>query len=161
MGASRERAWLAISEHVAEEDGFTAACAVEHQRSRRVRSLAAVLVLLAVVLCATEGGAVQIFFEQSGGFAGMRFNSTVDTEKLPSEEAQKVLRLVEKADFFHLPEQIASPRPQPDRYRYSITVRGEGGSHTVHVSEEAVPACLAPLVRYLKEVMPQERASPR
>jgi hypothetical protein len=96
---------------------------------------------------------MRISIEQSGGFAGLRRSAVMDTDELDAAEAEELVRLVEGADFFALPTVIESPRPQPDRFRYVITVSREDGGHTVSVGEEAMPAGLALLVRRLVGMM--------
>ena len=94
---------------------------------------------------------MKVIFEQSGGLAGLRQHLDIDTEELKSFDAVVLLMLIDEVDFFALPERIISTRPQPDRFRYSITVSTNEGSHTVSVSEEAMPAGLEKLVRWLTE----------
>lgn len=98
-----------------------------------------------------EGEPLKITFEQSGGIAGLRFDTTLETAGLPPEDAQKLRRMVDDADFFNLPPRIVSPRPQPDRFQYKLKVQESNRQHTVTVSEEALPASLAPLVKWLGE----------
>ncbi|HEY6873219.1 MAG TPA: protealysin inhibitor emfourin [Geobacteraceae bacterium] len=100
---------------------------------------------------------MKITFEQSGGFAGLRFSTAIDTDVLTPEKAQDLIRLVEAADFFNLPARIVSIRPQPDRFQYKLTVREKGRQHTVAVSEEAMPVSLGPLVKWLAEAARQGR----
>lgn len=92
---------------------------------------------------------MKISFEQTGGIAGMRFTTAVDTSALPPEEAKKLRQMVDDADLFNLPARIVSPRPQPDRFQYKLQVQESGRQHTVTVSEEAMPTGLAPLVKWL------------
>jgi len=98
-----------------------------------------------------EGEPLKISFEQTGGIAGLRFATTVDTAGLSPEDAQKLRRMVDEADFFNLPAHIVSPRPQPDRFQYKLKVQGDNRQHSVTVSEEALPGGLAPLVKWLGE----------
>ncbi len=94
---------------------------------------------------------MKISFEQTGGIAGLRFATTVDTAGLSPEDAQKLRQMVVDADFFNLPARIVSPRPQPDRFQYKLQAQENNRQHTVTVSEEALPAGLAPLVKWLGE----------
>jgi len=94
---------------------------------------------------------LKINFEQSGGFAGLRFSKVIDSEELAPDKAQQLIQLVEAADFFNLPARIASPRPQPDRFQYKLIVMDQGKQHTVTVSEEAISVNLDPLVKWLAE----------
>jgi hypothetical protein len=92
---------------------------------------------------------MRISFERMGGFAGIRKQTIVDTATLPPNEAQELLRLVEAADLFKLPEQITSPNPQSDRFQYKLMVEDQGKQHTVTVSEAALPETLRPLIEWL------------
>lgn len=100
---------------------------------------------------------MRISFESSGGFAGIRITTAVNTADLPSDEARTLHQLVADADFFHLPAKITSPVPQPDRFQYQLTVQENGWQHTVTVSEEAMPAALQPLVQWLLNAARRER----
>ncbi|MBG1269331.1 protealysin inhibitor emfourin [Nostoc sp. WHI] len=93
---------------------------------------------------------MRISFERTGGFAGISKKTTVDTADLPPNEAATLLRLVEVADLFRLPEQITSPNPQSDRFQYKLTVEDNGKQHTVTVSESALPGTLRPLIEWLQ-----------
>ena len=99
----------------------------------------------------TTDNTMRISFERTGGFAGMRLTTTVDTATLPPEEANQLRQLVEAADFFHLPATITSPSPQPDRFQYRLTVEENGQQHTVRVSEAAAPDALRPLIEWLMD----------
>ncbi len=94
---------------------------------------------------------MKITFEQSGGFAGLNRRLEIDTEELKSIDAVVLMMLIDEANFFSLPARIISPRPQPDRFSYSITVTTNEGTHTVNVSEEAITEGVEKLVRWLRE----------
>ena len=90
--------------------------------------------------------------ERTGGFAGMRFETTVDSDTLEADDAQKLRQLVENSDFFRLPAQIAPQKPQPDRFQYTLTIETNGNTHTVTAGETALPATMRPLVDWLTQV---------
>ena len=77
--------------------------------------------------------------------------TAVDEKDLAPDEAQKLRQLVEEADFFSLPGKIISRSPQPDRFQYELRLEEKGRQHTVAMSEEAMPAKLKPLVKWLME----------
>jgi len=104
-----------------------------------------------------ETETVRISFERTGGFAGIRVTTAVNTADLPPDEARTLHQLVADADFFHLPAKITSPTPQPDRFQYKLEVQENGRQHTVTVSEEAMPAALQPLVQWLLNAARRER----
>ena len=101
---------------------------------------------------------MQIAFERTGGFGGMRLTATVDTKKLSAEEAQELEETVQAAGFFDLPAEISSETPGADRIRYKLTVEAEGRRHTVELGEAAAPEQLRTLLRRLTAVA---RSAPR
>ncbi len=100
---------------------------------------------------------MRISFERSGGFAGITMKTAVDEKDLAPDEAQKLRKLVEEADFFNSPGKITSRSPQPDRFQYELKLEENDRQHTVTMSEEAMPARLKPLVNWLMEKSRQTR----
>lgn len=92
---------------------------------------------------------MQIQFERRGGFAGLRAGATLNTDSIPSDEAHELLELIDKADFFNLPEKFPMPKKGADYFQYRFTIEAEGKKHTIEVSEPAVPAALRPLLQFL------------
>lgn len=90
---------------------------------------------------------MKLDFRQTGGFAGLAKTLHIETDKLPSDEASKVIGLVKASGFFS----IESPDlvPQPDRETYTITLTTEDGNRTLHLGSNAVPPSLKPLLQYL------------
>jgi hypothetical protein len=97
-------------------------------------------------------GILRVFFERSGGFAGIRIATTIDAANLSPEQVEKLKQLIQDADFFHLPAVIASHPPQPDRFQYKIEVDQDGQQHVVVVGEASIPAGLRPLVTWLMDL---------
>jgi hypothetical protein len=83
--------------------------------------------------------------------------TAVDEKDLALDEAQKLRQLVEEADFFNSPGKITPRSPQPDRFQYELKLEEKGRQHTVTMSEEAMPAKLKPLVKWLMEKARQAR----
>ena len=92
---------------------------------------------------------MRISIERSGGFAGMTMRTAIDEKDLEPDEAQKLRRLVEKANFFNLSKKIMARSPRPDRFQYELSLKESGRQHTVTMSEEAMPENLKPLVKWL------------
>lgn len=90
----------------------------------------------------------RVRFERSGGVAGMRTATTIDSKSLPREEAAHLRDLINQAGFFGLPEEILGP-PRPDEFRYVITINIDGKQHTVRTTDTAAPAPLRPLIEWL------------
>jgi hypothetical protein len=92
-----------------------------------------------------------ITFKRSGGFIGkgMRFQLTLD--ELPHNDARALLRLIEQAEFFNLPENMIV-KFHPDEYQYTITVDEGAICHTVRTNDTTMPASLRPLVDELSSL---------
>lgn len=92
---------------------------------------------------------MKIEYVRTGGFAAIRLTTSLDSEKLPPTEASRLETLVESAGFFDLPAEIRPSAPAPDRFEYRITVSTAQRTHTVVISEAAIPARVGPLIDYL------------
>jgi hypothetical protein len=102
---------------------------------------------------------MRIYFERTGGFAGMVMTFTVDTASLPLDEAHDLTQMVDTAGFFDLPAEIAKPVPGADRFHYQLTVEAAERQHTVEMGEAAVPETLQPLLRRLMTMARSRRGS--
>lgn len=94
---------------------------------------------------------MKIDFIRSGGFAGMRLTTQIDTAMLPSTEADRLRRLLEEAHFFELPATLKSNLPGGDRFQYRITVEEGGKRKEVFADDAAAPETLRPLIDYLTD----------
>jgi len=94
---------------------------------------------------------MRVTVERSGGIAGIRKSSSVSTDQLAPEAAQRLSDLVKSAGFHELAPVIRSAQPGADRFQYKITVESENGSHTVLVDEGAMPPSLQLLLNWIKD----------
>lgn len=78
---------------------------------------------------------MQIHFQRTGGFAGMKLAGQVDLDDLDEETAEKIRRLLDEADFFELPEHLPSEQTARDQYNYTITVKDHKRKHSVSFCE--------------------------
>lgn len=100
---------------------------------------------------------MRIYYEQSGGFAGIDISTTVNTDSLPADEVNKIQDLVNKANFFSLNSVSSQPETGADYFHYRITVEmgdsnnknGQEKRHTLEIYDP-VPAQLKPLIKYLR-----------
>lgn len=74
---------------------------------------------------------MQIYYQRTGGFAGLKLSGKIDLEELEDELAQKIRRLLDESDFFDLPEQLESDPDARDQFNYTITVENKKGRHSV------------------------------
>lgn len=92
-----------------------------------------------------------IAFKRSGGFIGQGMRFELDLSKLPDKDARYLIRLIEQAEFFELPENLII-KFNPDEYQYTITVDVGIISHTVRTNDTTMPASLRPLVDELSSL---------
>jgi hypothetical protein len=92
---------------------------------------------------------MRAILERTGGFAGIKRTSVADTDDLTEAAAQKLMKLIEGAEFFALPETIVSKSLQPDRFEYTLTVEDGERTHTVTVGESSQPETLRALTEFL------------
>jgi hypothetical protein len=89
-----------------------------------------------------------IYFEQSGGFAGITISVVLKDAMLSKDEFEQVHILIQQANFFDLQTETAG-RLLPDQLLYRISVETANRSHTITVYEHQVTAELQPLIRFL------------
>lgn len=92
-----------------------------------------------------------ITFKRSGGFVGKGLRFQLVLDGLPSSDAAALLRLIEEAEFFTLPENLIV-KFNPDEYQYTITVEAGVIFHTVRTNDSTMPASLRPLVDELSSL---------
>jgi hypothetical protein len=101
-----------------------------------------------------EAGAVseqriRIDLVRSGGFAGISQHASVDTDKLPPEEAAGVAELVRAVDFDALAALASGPPRAPDRFQYDLDVQQGRRRHHLTLGERSVPPELRALIDHL------------
>ena len=94
-----------------------------------------------------------ITFKRSGGFVGLGMKYELNLHHLPSDDARKLIHLIEKAEFFNLPENLIT-KFMPDEYQYTLTVDVGITSHTVRTNDTTMPEALRPLVDELSLLRP-------
>jgi hypothetical protein len=92
---------------------------------------------------------MRIFFERTGGFAGIKIKTSLDSSTLPPREARRLQRLLKQSGFFNLPPVLESGEPGADRFSYKVTIETEGRKHTVEAAEAAVPGTMRPFLDFL------------
>jgi hypothetical protein len=83
---------------------------------------------------------MRVHIKRRGGLAGVKLSADVATTDLDDEKAARAEQAVTRL----LDEPAPVSPPQPDRFRYEITVPERGASVTV--AEQDVPDDLRPLI---------------
>lgn len=81
---------------------------------------------------------------QSGGFAGLRIASVVDSSELSSSDQRQLSGAFDRAKFFALPPKRVSGLPDVIQYRLSAEV--EGRSHEIMFDAQTADDELTALV---------------
>jgi hypothetical protein len=94
---------------------------------------------------------MKIYFEQSGGLAGIDNSVSINSDSLDAQEASELQRLVDNAKFFDLPSEPAAPLRGADYLEYKITIEtNDNKKHSIKTTDLTVPPNVAPLIRYLR-----------
>jgi hypothetical protein len=102
-----------------------------------------------------SGNGLRIEFQRSGGFAGLTMGTTVDTAKLPPEEARDFERLVESLERSGAGD---SPPPgRPDRFQYELTITRGDQSRRFQLAEQS----LTPEARELMNLLVERARQPK
>jgi hypothetical protein len=96
-----------------------------------------------------ENSPMKISFLRTGGFAGLRLATTIDSTTLSPEETAHLRMLVENAGFFALPASLKAKASGADRFQYTITIETPEQQHTVTADESAVSPALRQLLNWL------------
>lgn len=104
---------------------------------------------------------MQIDFATSGGFANLELNYRADTNSLPEEQAQELIRLVESSGAFDLEQEDVNANVtvgRSDVISYRLTLSEGARQTTLWFNDLTVPASMRPLLAYLRKLaLDQER----
>jgi hypothetical protein len=90
----------------------------------------------------------KIKFNRSGGIVGQNIDLDLDLDTLPANESLNLIQLVQKANFFKLPEDLVATST-PDEFIYTLTVESGSSSRCVRTSDTGAPETLRPLLNVL------------
>jgi hypothetical protein len=96
---------------------------------------------------------MKIYFERSGGFAGIPSSTMVDIHSLPPDEAHKIQDMIDNAKgFFDLKTSSSiPPKRAADYFKYKVRVETEEKQNTIETNDITMPSELRPLINYLME----------
>ena len=90
----------------------------------------------------------KIKFNRSGGIVGQEIDLDLDLDTLPANESLNLIQLVQKSDFFKLPEDLVG-NSAPDEFIYTLTVESGSSQHCIRTSDTSAPDSLRPLLNVL------------
>jgi hypothetical protein len=92
---------------------------------------------------------MRIFFERTGGFAGVKLTRSLDSSTLRPREAKRLQQLLKQSGFFDLPPVLESKKSGADLFSYRVTVETEEKKYTVEAVEAAIPPAMRPFLDFL------------
>lgn len=97
---------------------------------------------------------MRIDFEFSGGYAYIRAKYHANTDKLPKEVAEELLRLVESSGIFDLKQSEVAPTSAgpPDVFFYKLSLYEDGRSISLSFNDVTIPATVHPLLAFLRKL---------
>jgi hypothetical protein len=90
----------------------------------------------------------RIIFKRTGGFLGQDMYLDLELDTLPASESFNLKRLVQRADFFKLPENLVASSTA-DEYVYDLRVESGSVRHHIRTSDTGAPESLRPLINVL------------
>jgi hypothetical protein len=98
---------------------------------------------------------MRIDYERSGGFANLQLRCNLDTDSMPQDQADELLKLVESSKVFDIQQSDVTPVPgggPPDVFSYRLTLSGGGRQKILSFNDVTVPASLRPLLVVLQRI---------
>lgn len=92
-----------------------------------------------------------IYFERTGGFAGIRTEITIDSKTLVPEEKKKLDSLISHSAFLDFNTLNNDTLQHPDGFTYTITYKTTDLQHKVEIGESQIPDAMKPLVNFLNQ----------
>jgi hypothetical protein len=89
---------------------------------------------------------------RGGGFGGLVRVVTVDSDRLPPEDAQELEALVLGAHLLDHPGGRSQEDAQPDRFIYEVTAEDEGRVRRVRFLEQSLPPEVRALITWVASV---------
>lgn len=96
---------------------------------------------------------MRISLKENGGpgfFPGLAKSQTVELDTLPEQDQEELRRLVDKCDFFKLPQSTAPAPGNPGQVHYTLTVKEDQREHTVCVLAPVKSKALDGLVQCVR-----------
>ena len=100
----------------------------------------------------------KIYFERSGGFAGIQLKLELISNELPIEEKNKLIALIDSARFFEYNPENTEVGQHPDQFQYKISIETGDSARSVFLTGNQLPENWQPLIQYLDR---KARIAPR
>jgi hypothetical protein len=99
----------------------------------------------------------RIYFERTGGFAGLQLKMNMDLNELDDEISTRILDLLDDMDFFELPERLLADTGAMDQFSYTIEVETTERSHTVTTGDASAPEDMQELIKIFNKLIRKQK----
>jgi hypothetical protein len=99
---------------------------------------------------------VRVSIVRGGGFGGLIRTTTADTDRLSSDDREKLAILVRQAGLLNAPAAEYPDEPEPDRFTFTVTVEDEGHRRQARFSERSLPEEARNLISWVGAVSGRE-----
>ena len=103
---------------------------------------------------------MRIDFESSGGFANLQLSYHADTDNLPQEQAEELLRLAQNSGVFDLEQSSLTPREAggpPDVISYRLSLSEGVKQKALSFNDMTAPSSLRPLLTLLRKLALEQK----
>jgi hypothetical protein len=98
---------------------------------------------------------MRIDFESSGGFANLMLAYHADTDTLPPERAEELLKLVKSSGVFDIQQSDVSPEAgggPPDVFAYRLSLSDGVKQKSLSFNDITAPVSIQPLLTLLRKL---------
>jgi hypothetical protein len=103
---------------------------------------------------------MRIDFERSGGFANLQLTCHLNTDSMPKDQAEELLKLVKNSGVFDLQQSDVIPPAHggpPDAFFYRLSLSEGGRQKTLSFNDATAPPSLRPLLVFLQRLALEKR----
>lgn len=103
---------------------------------------------------------MRIDYECSGGFANLQVSCHLNTDSMPQDQVEELLKLVENSQIFDIQQSDVTPVAgggPPDVFSYRLTVTEAGRQKVLYFNDITAPASLRPLLVVLQRIALEEK----
>jgi hypothetical protein len=107
---------------------------------------------------------MRIDFECSGGFANLQLAYHADTDALPQDKAEELLKLVKSSGVFDIEQgniPSASMSGPPDVFSYHVSLSEGGRQKTLSFNDVTAPDSLQPFLALLRKLALEQKQKGR
>jgi hypothetical protein len=103
---------------------------------------------------------MRIDFERSGGFANLMLTCHLNTDGMPKDQAEELMKLVDSSGVFDLQQSDVTPAAgggPPDVFLYRLSLSDGSRQKTLSFNDVIAPVSLRPLLVLLQKLALDEK----